>query len=322
MDRASNREQEGSPALSVVLPTYNRARFLRRSIGSVLAQSFRDLELIVVDDASTDETPEVVRGIDDARIRYTRCPENRGGAAARNVGISAARGRYVAFQDSDDEWLPEKLRKQMDLFAGAAPEIGMVFCGTRVLVERGDGSTSRVGESIPERMEEFPRSVLRGVPSGCSLQGLVVRAELLHEIEGFDGALPSQQDWDLFIRLSRRCRATAVPEVLVVWHRGHGPSITRNLQALISGRERVLEKHGDLMKDDREGLLRQYRDLARFCLLAAEREKAGYYLRQAGRVGAARDRLALLPLWLLLLIGNPAVQKLRSLRGRLRARAG
>ena len=98
-----------APNVTVVLPTHDRAKLLRRAIDSVLSQDYQDLELIVVDDASTDDTQTVVQQFADQRIRYVRLADRQGATAARNAGISAARGEFIGFQDSDDEWLPGKL---------------------------------------------------------------------------------------------------------------------------------------------------------------------------------------------------------------------
>src|SRR4030042_5052103 len=101
------------PTVSIIIPTYNRAHLVMRAINSVLDQSFQDFEIIIVDDASRDNTEKMVSGIRDKRIFYIRHEKNRGGSAARNTGIKQARGEYIAFLDSDDEWLPEKLEKQL-----------------------------------------------------------------------------------------------------------------------------------------------------------------------------------------------------------------
>jgi glycosyltransferase involved in cell wall biosynthesis len=118
-----------SPLISVVLPTYNRASMLAVAVQSVLAQTFADLELIVVDDGSTDETPGVLEAIADPRLVRLRSDQQRGAAVSRNAGIGAARGEFLAFQDSDDEWLPGKLERQLSVFADHGSGLGAVGGG-------------------------------------------------------------------------------------------------------------------------------------------------------------------------------------------------
>lgn len=115
------------PTVSVILPTYNRAHLLERAIQSVLDQTYPDFEIIVVDDASIDNTVNIIKGIINERIRYIRHEKNKGAAAARNTGIKLAKGKYIAFQDSDDEWLRDKLEKQIKIFETVSPEVGVVY---------------------------------------------------------------------------------------------------------------------------------------------------------------------------------------------------
>ena len=117
------------PKVSVVIPTHDRAHLVGRAIRSVLAQTFQDFEIIVVDDCSVDNTKEVVQSLADSRIRYLRHEINRGGSAARNTGIGAARGEWIAFLDSDDEWLPKKLEKQLEMgYTTDLSNVGAVIC--------------------------------------------------------------------------------------------------------------------------------------------------------------------------------------------------
>ena len=109
-------EVKKSPTISVIIPTYNRADFIGRAIESVLDQTYQDFEIIVIDDGSKDNTENIVKSFDDTRITYIRLKDNKGAAVARNTGIGTARGKFIAFQDSDDEWLPQKLAKQMEVF--------------------------------------------------------------------------------------------------------------------------------------------------------------------------------------------------------------
>ena len=123
-------EQSGSepPRVSVVIPTHNRAEWLPRAVASVLAQTWTDFELLIVDDHSTDETPALIARFADRRIRSFRHERNMGQSKALNTGIEHARGEYVAFLDDDDEWLPGKLAAQVALLDAAPPEVGLVYC--------------------------------------------------------------------------------------------------------------------------------------------------------------------------------------------------
>ena len=114
------------PKISVVIPTHNRASFLKKAIESVLRQSYTNLEVIIVDDNSTDNTKEVVNSYKDKRIKYIVHDKNKGGAVARNTGIIASTGDIVAFLDDDDEWLPEKIKKQMELFE-SKPFVDLIY---------------------------------------------------------------------------------------------------------------------------------------------------------------------------------------------------
>ena len=119
--------------VSVIIPTYNRAACLKLALASVLNQTYQNFEIIVVDDASTDGTADVVRGFADARITYVRHDVNRGkvgaGAAARNSGIARAQGTYIAFLDDDDEWLPEKLARQVAVLDRGPRSVGAIYTG-------------------------------------------------------------------------------------------------------------------------------------------------------------------------------------------------
>ena len=128
----------GSPVVSVIIPTYNRAHLIGRAIRSVLDQTYQDWELIVVDDASTDDIPGIVKGFTDGRVKYIRHDENKGAAAARNTGIQAARGAYIAFLDSDDEWLPEKLERQVQAFESSDAQVGVIYTGTIAVSQSGE----------------------------------------------------------------------------------------------------------------------------------------------------------------------------------------
>ena len=183
------------PTVSVIIPAYNRAHLVGRAITSALAQSFKDLEIIVVDDGSMDETRELVGSFSDSLIRYLRHSENKGGSEARNTGIKAARGEYIALLDSDDEWLPQKLQSQLDILQELPPCWGGVCTGFWLLE----------GTSVVERTPDLPRNLSNLLLAHCPLSAgstLMVRKEILDKIGYFDESLPQHQDWDLLLRLA------------------------------------------------------------------------------------------------------------------------
>jgi len=161
--RETQASKSGDPIVSVIIPTYIRAHVLAKAIQSLLNQTYQDFEIIVVDDGSIDNTEEVVKSFNDPRIRYIRHKENCGGSAARNTGIRAAYGECIAFQDSDDEWLPEKLEKQMQVFENAPAEVGVVYTGFRRIQGRSKAGSEPTYCLIEQ--EERVRSDTAGMRS-------------------------------------------------------------------------------------------------------------------------------------------------------------
>ena len=127
-----------NPTVSAIILTYNRANLIEKAIKSVLKQTYQDFEIIVVDDGSTDNTGEIIRGFKDKRVKYIKkYKENKGSSVARNIGIKVARGKYIALLDSDDEWLPEKLDKQIKILQDGSPELGVVYSNSYYIDENG-----------------------------------------------------------------------------------------------------------------------------------------------------------------------------------------
>jgi glycosyltransferase involved in cell wall biosynthesis len=231
-----------APKVSVVIPVLNRPAAVRRAIGSVLAQTCQDFEIIVVDDGSTDATPAAVASLGDRRITVIRHDRNRGGSAARNTGIRASSAAYVAFLDSDDEWLPTKLERQLEVFERSNDRLGLVYTGAERIFS--DGSVSR---HIPRRRADLTRALLTVNVVGESSVGMV-RRSALEAIGGFDESLPSCQDLDLWLRLSERFDADVVPEALVRVANGNDSGrITTSLPRTVLGRELYCRKHRDKM---------------------------------------------------------------------------
>ena len=185
------------PVVSVIIPVHNRPEGLRRAMESVSSQAFDELELIVVDDASDDGTPDVIAAFDGPRVRGIRLDRNSGVAEARNRGIAAARGRYVAFLDSDDAWLPGKLAAQVAALDAAPPSVALVYGGLRVLGPQGehDWQPQVSGYVFPamlaaNRMFAAPSTML-------------VRREVFDWLGGFDSTLTAIEDYDILLRICR-----------------------------------------------------------------------------------------------------------------------
>lgn len=226
--------------VSVVIPTFNRAKVLPRAIECVLAQDFQNLEIVIVDDASSDETPHLFEGECDSRIRFLRLSQNSGGAEARNVGWRAARGEFVAFLDSDDEWLPDKLSKQLHVIHKAGKKAGLVYTG---LLYR-DGTGEVTARRLDVRRGDLAEDILATNFVG-SLSSVLVRRTCLEQVAGLDRTLKSCQDWDLYIRLARVCEFECVPECLVKYlvDKSDVNRISNRSRSIVMGHKAIREKY-------------------------------------------------------------------------------
>lgn len=222
--------------ISAVIPTYNYGRFLREAIDSALTQTHPALEVIVVDDGSTDDTPQVLASYGN-RIRAIRQP-NQGVGAARNTGIAAARGEYVAFLDSDDIWKPEKLERDAARF-NADPGLGLVHCGAELF--DSTGKTLSVSQPLLEGWVALDLLRLDRQVIAAPGSGTMVPRRVAEEIGGFDGRLQPSEDWDFCYRVATRYRVGVVPEALVRY-RLHGAGIHLNIPRMENGMLMALEK--------------------------------------------------------------------------------
>ncbi|SMF58944.1 Glycosyltransferase involved in cell wall bisynthesis [Tistlia consotensis] len=183
--------------VSIIIPTYNRVRVVEQAVASALAQSYPHKEVVVVDDGSSDGTLGRLEALDEPRLRLLSSPCNGGAARARNLGIAASRGGYVAFLDSDDRWEPWKLEAQVARFEQGPPELGLVYCGRRVTLP--GGGELEIRPRLRGRVfEELVRRNLVPLPT------VMVRRSVLDEIGAFDPLLPACEDWDLVLRIARR----------------------------------------------------------------------------------------------------------------------
>jgi GT2 family glycosyltransferase len=256
------------PTISVVLPAFNRVASIRAAVDSVLRQSFGDFELLVVDDGSTDGTMAALAALTDPRVRLLANPRNLGAGAARNTGIRAARGVWVAFQDSDDEWLPTKLDRQMAALRGGDCVAG--YCGMAV-VGAGAARAPEAGEGGRTRLHYIPEPEITAVEgdvltsllehSLVSTQTLIARRDCLERIGGFDESLPALEDWECAIRLAKLGRFSFVDAPLVHQHFSAN-SITRHQDRRVAARQQIVAKHLDLLRQHPGLLAGHYKTIA------------------------------------------------------------
>jgi glycosyltransferase involved in cell wall biosynthesis len=201
------------PQVSVIIPTYNRAGPVQDAVASVQAQTFRDFEILVVDDGSTDGTTAALAAIPG--IRVVRGETRRGVAAARNLGIAAARGEWLAFLDSDDRWQPEKLARQM-AYLTAYPEL-LLSQTEEIWVRRG------VRVNKPRTHKKTAGWIFLPSLARCMISpsAAMVHRKLLADHGGFDEDLPAAEDYDLWLRLTWRYPVGLVDEPLVIKRGGH-----------------------------------------------------------------------------------------------------
>ncbi len=242
-----NMKNRTAPFFSAVIPVYNRRKLIKKSVNSVLEQSFRDFELIVVDDGSTDETPSVIKGYSDKRVRYIR-KENSGPAAARNRGIEESRGDFIAFLDSDDWWLKDKLRETC-----------------RALRENPGYLIYHSQERWYRRGKLLNQKKIHAKPSGyvfsrclqlccISISTAAVSKSLFKKIGLFDEALPACEDYDFWLRASLKYPVYLIDRVLTEKEGGHGGRLSARpgLDRFRIDSIKKLIKSGDLNEKEKK----------------------------------------------------------------------
>lgn len=221
--------------VSVIIPTYNRKHTLKRCIDSVLSQTYRNFEIIIVDDCSTDGTSEYVQelygDVTDINIVYVRNDNNVGAGACRNIGVSYANGEFIAFHDSDDEWYPDKLAKQMERFLKCNHKVGAVYCSFYM---NGENSVSYppVNVDIMHKSGHVFNMLLINPLVGMIT--LIVRKSIFVELGGFNEQLNSLEDYELTIRIAQKYDIILVDEVLAVAYESENSVGKREKDKLIT----------------------------------------------------------------------------------------
>jgi glycosyltransferase involved in cell wall biosynthesis len=268
--------------VSVVIPTRNRCDYLGRAINSALAQTVGELEVFVVDDGSTDGTEELVSRVTDSRVRYLKKAVSEGVGAARNTGIAAANGRWIALLDDDDVWAPTKVARQVD----AMESNGRVWSyAGDVMV---DDKLNILAGAPPPPPDEVVRLIERhdSVPAGAS--NVIVAAKALAAAGPFDPELTNSEDWDMWIRLAQVGPPAWVRRPLVAISY-HDQNASRDMEAMLRQLDVVAERYG--IQIDRA---RHFRWAAWLALLRRHRADAARHYARAIAAGdlASLGRIA------------------------------
>lgn len=263
--------------ISTVIPTYNRQRTIKRCIDSVKGQTYAVFEIIVVDDGSTDKTLSIIEKEYQGVVRVIK-QNHKGAQAARNAGICAAQGEYIAFLDSDDEWLPDKLEAQIEKLK-ANPNA--VICGDGIIqqdwtdnIPKAYDTTERKNKNVGAkrlfRLRGKSGYVYKEIlsVSFCLFQALLTSRKNLLDIGMLDEKVPSYQEWDTAIRLAKKYEFFYLHKPLFVYHLHDGETISKNLQKDVDGLEYLYEKYqiefiGQLGS---RGLTKKYKELMDKCL--------------------------------------------------------
>jgi glycosyltransferase involved in cell wall biosynthesis len=226
------------PQVSVIIPAYNRKGFAERAIASALAQTHQDLEVILVDDGSEDEIFTIAGSLAEAdqRIRRLRHATRKGAQAARNTGIKAALGMWIAFLDSDDEWLPDSLTMRLQAAERAGVEVAHSDC---YILEPEDAQPRLFG--IPRLEGQVYRKLLQN--PGPAFPSLLVSQKALERIGYLDESIVSYQEWDTSIRLAKEYEFAFVAEPTFIYDCRHANTISKDLLRSATGYEQVITKH-------------------------------------------------------------------------------
>lgn len=231
----------GLPKVSVIIPAYNRANTIGAAISSVLRQTEPNFELLVVDDASTDHTKDIVREFRDTRVELIELSQNGGSSVARNTGIKAARGRYVALLDSDDLWFPRMLESQLDRLKAAPKEVGGIVSDHVYTDEARHPRFVRRNSSSSRSPDELIL-IGHGVGMGSSL---VAPKAVFGHVGDYDPRYPRAQDWEWLLRFRQQNQMLINPEILFAYQQStySKPAVVRQCV------QQIEEQHGPVIAE-------------------------------------------------------------------------
>ncbi len=259
------------PLVSVITVTRNRGKLLGRCIDSVLNQSYRSIEHIIVDGASDDETDDVINGYDDIRLRFIKLDTNWPVVKSFHYGVSLSKGKYVTFLDSDDEYLPAKVEKQVALIESLSEEYGMVYCWMTYFNSANNNSVIRIHDP---KLRGFVPVEAAEKPSVSGTPTFLFRKTVFEELGGWNVNSPLATDWELGARYCQKWKVDYVPESLVNVYVNHIYERTSThmrydkqwLGRRIAGHEYYLNEFKDAFDQRMGSRWYNYKSLAFFCM--------------------------------------------------------
>jgi glycosyltransferase involved in cell wall biosynthesis len=230
--------------VSVIIPTYNREKLIIKAIDSVLRQTYQDFEILIIDDASTDNTGKVISDLNNDKIKYYKLDKNSGQCVARNFGIKKSNAKYIAFLDSDDEWLPEKLRLQIDCFEKGTDKLGGVY-GYSYQKDVIKNETTLVKDEYYRGNihDKFLEGFCPPTPSI-----FLIKNEALQKLHGFDENLITFVDLDMWLRISEEYEFDYVEEPIIIKYEQIGDQYVNNFVKRNNGYKLFIKKWQDYIK--------------------------------------------------------------------------
>ncbi|MBE6635607.1 MAG: glycosyltransferase family 2 protein [Ruminococcaceae bacterium] len=250
--------------VTAVITTHKREpEIVERALKSILSQTYINIETIVVDDSPEDyakrsDVQRMVESYSDNNVRYIQHNKCMGACVARNTGLEASNGDFIAFLDDDDEWKPEKIEKQLAKFE--SPSIGLVYCGSETFNE--DANTVKIRETKFISGKIYEQLIINNFIGSTSFP--LLRKRALEEIGGFDPLMQSAQDYDVWLRISKLYEVDFVEDILVRYYVHQSERITSDPKKKISGLERIIEKNYEHIKINRQAYWSRTMELAPF----------------------------------------------------------
>lgn len=275
--------------ISVIIPTFNRSYSIIRALESVFNQTYKNVEVIIIDDNSTDDTVEVLSDyIESKQITYQKNEENFGATLSRNIGASLSKGKYLAFLDSDDEWHEYKLTDQIEAFMTHS-NVGMVFSGRKEINENSEQSVNY----LPESRIYTESEILEGDPIGSN-SGPLIKREVFDKVKGYDFSLKARQDWDLWIRISQISLVLGINKVSYNYYYGRKDQISNGIDRKYIATIQLFKKHNDKFSKNEAAKFNILKTIALMSVRLNKKEEALNMIPKKGNIKLKLIRMILI----------------------------